>query len=140
MLCSLLYATKERFIQEANRSIDKLVNERLAQELKSRRENSDYYKHEVEKLNKRVQAFEQASGLSLETGWSDSQPKIGEAVKRVLAMQRGELGNFAKAKQELQFAIDRCNGVIASAQRELAEYQAIESQNGASNGQRNPHE
>lgn len=140
MLCSLVYATKERFIQEANRSIDKIVTERLTQELKSRRETSDYYKHEVEKLNKRVRSFEQASGLSIETGWNDSQTKIGEAVKRVLAMQRGELGNFAKAKQELAFTIDRCKALVASAEKELLEYEAIESQNGANNGQRNPHQ
>lgn len=138
MVCSLVYATKERFLVEAKRDIDKMVNERLQQEMKSRCDASDYYKLEFEKQSSRIRAFEQASGLSLEVGWNGNQQRIGDAVRRVLAMQRGELGNFDQSKQALQFAIDRCKALITSAEKELQEYKMFESHNGANNGQRNP--
>lgn len=117
MVCSLVYATMQRFTNESR----KLLEEAVEKEVQSRHRVITYERDEAQEryraLKDSMNEFEKHSGLNLRWTCTEEIPKIGAAVKRVL----NEKDVLADFRRDLVWAKNHAERLVAAITAELAE-------------------
>ena len=122
MLCSLLYATKEKYFSEANKQLEATIDQRMKERHGSLTSNSSYYQGEYEKLEKIVKAFEAATGLNVQYQAENRLPKLGEAV-RMLMSANGAMGDY---KRQLEYSANGARALLKQLEEAAAEVGKLE--------------
>jgi hypothetical protein len=81
MLTALAYAIQQKHVKQDEAALNKARNEGYEQG--SKRTDGEYWRKSYEELRVKVEAFEKASGLNVQYGWSKPE-KIGSIVKLIL--------------------------------------------------------
>lgn len=117
MLCSLLYAAKERFSQENKKSLDALVGAGVRDANNQLQRDNERLTEQNNKLERSIQQFEDASGVSIR--WGDCE-KIGAAVRLVLSQK----DIVQKFESELDFCSKRAHAVAREIDLQLERLQS----------------